>query len=152
MKNFLADTGYLIALYDRSDDPLQVQMARRSFRRIFQAAENSLVIMWPVLYETLNTRLTRRIHIVEQIERQWTKLEGTSQIQYLDDEPFRTRSLVEWRNELRRGRHYRPLSLVDRVLRNAILSPLKLSAILTFNRVDFEDVCSKREISIIPQA
>jgi len=151
MKKFLVDTGYLIALYDSSDDALRVQQARRSFRSLFQVEANSLIIMWPVLYETLNTRLSKRIDIVEQIDRDWTKMGATKQIQYVEDAGFRERALLEWRAELRRGRHYRPLSLVDRVLRNAILSPLKLNALLTFNPGDFQDVCSVKGISIFPQ-
>ena len=72
MKNFLADTGFLIASYDPSDDPALVRRAQRSFRELFEKEENSLLIVWPVLYETLNTRLTKRIHIVEEIESEWS--------------------------------------------------------------------------------
>jgi len=151
MKNFLADTGYLIALYDPSDDPLQIEKAKRSFRSLFEREGNRLIVMWPVLYETLNTRLTKRIDLVEEIDSEWAKLEARGRLQYVDDQPFRERSLLEWRNELRRGGHYRPLSLVDRVLRQAILSTLKLNAVLTFNRGDFEDVCKTKRIAIIPE-
>jgi hypothetical protein len=152
MKGFLADTGYLIALYDPSDDNRNVSKARTSFSELFEEPENSLLLAWPVLYETLNTRLSKRRDVVTRIEDGWRKLRSNNQLDFIPDQPFRDTSLAEWQNELARKRHYRPLSLVDRVLRNAITSPsTKIYALLTFNRRDFDDVCSKREVQIFPQ-
>jgi hypothetical protein len=151
MKGFIADTGYLIALYDPSDDNRNVAKARASLRELFEESENALLFTWPVLYETLNTRFSKRRDVVVQIEEGWRKLRSNNQLGFIDDRPFREVSLAEWQSEPTRKGHYRPLSLVDRVLRNAILSPsLKIQALLTFNRRDFEDVCSQREVEIFP--
>ncbi len=150
MKNFIADTGYLIALYDPSDDNRNVWSARASFRELFEETENSLLLAWPVLYETLNTRLSKRMDVVTRIEDGWRKLRSNNQLDFIDDQPFRDISLAEWQNELARKGHYRPLSLVDRVLRNAIMSPSsKIHVLLTFNRRDFEDICRKRDVEIV---
>jgi len=150
MKNFIADTGYLIALYDPSDDARNVSKANASFRDLFEEEGNALLLLWPVLYETLNTRLSKRMDVVRRIESVWRKLRSRNQLVFMDDRPFRDLSLADWEKELARRGHYRPLSLVDRVLRNAILSPsTKIHGLLTFNRKDFEDVCSKRDIEIV---
>jgi len=152
MKGFLADTGYLIALYDPSDDNRNVARARASFRELFEDEnENALLLTWPVLYETLNTRFSKRRDVVVQIEEGWRKLRSNNQLGFIDDSPFWEVSLAQWQNELNRKKHYRPLSLVDRVLRSAISSPsLKIQALLTFNRSDFEDVCGQRDVEIFP--
>jgi predicted nucleic acid-binding protein len=151
MKGFIADTGYLIALYDPSDDNRNVSRAKASFRELFEETENSLLLTWPILYETLNTRLSKRMDMVIHIENEWRKLRSNNQLGFIDDQPFREASLIEWQNEIARKGHYRPLSLVDRVLRNAILNPSsKIHALLTFNRKDFEDVCNERSVEIFP--
>jgi hypothetical protein len=153
MKALLTDTGYLIALYGPGDDYRRVEKARESFRIVFEQSQNVLVLTWPVLYETLNTKLSKRMDVVERIENEWRKLRARNQLLFIDDQPFREISLSEWQNEIRRSGHYRPLSLVDRVLRNAILSSsLKIEALLTFNVPDFADICGKRNIEIIPGA
>ena len=151
MKALLTDTGYLIALYGPGDDYRYVEKARESFRTTFERSQNALVLTWPVLYETLNTKLSKRMDVVERIENEWRKLRSRNQLLFIDDQPFREISLTEWQSEIRRAAHYRPLSLVDRVLRNAILSSsLKIDALLSFNVSDFADVCGKRNIEIIP--
>jgi hypothetical protein len=153
MKALLTDTGYLIALYGPGDDRRYVEKARESFRITFEQSQNVLVLTWPVLYETLNTKLSKRMDVVERIENEWRKLRSRNQLLFIDDQPFRETSLTEWQNEIRRSGHYRPLSLVDRVLRNAMLSSsVKIDGLLTFNLSDFADVCSKRNIEIIPGA
>jgi hypothetical protein len=151
MNGFLADTGYLIVLYDPSDDNRNVSKARGSFRELFEESENVMLLAWPVLYETLNTRLSKRRDVVIRIEAEWRKLRAGNQLAFIEDQMFRDRSLVEWQNEITRAQHFRPLSLVDRVLRKAIQSPaVKVHGLLTFNRRDFEDVCADREIAILP--
>ena len=151
MKGFIADTGFLIALYDPSDDKRNVRKANESFSDLFEETENSLFLTWPVLYEALNTRLSKRIDVVRRIEGVWRKLRSTNQLKFINDQPFRDEALIEWRNEIARKGHYRPLSLVDRVLRNVILSPsVKIHGLLTFDRKDFQDVCDKRDVEIVP--
>jgi hypothetical protein len=151
MKGFVADTGYLIALHDPYDDNRNVLTAKASFRDLFEESENSLLLTWPVLYETLNTRLSKRMDVVTRIQDSWRRLRSRNQLTFVDDQTFREASLIEWQNEIARKKHYRPLSLVDRVLRHTILSPsTKVHALLTFNRKDFEDVCGKRDVEIFP--
>jgi len=151
MKGFIADTGFLIALYHPDDDYRNASKAKASFREFFEESENSLLLTWPVLYETLNTKFSKRKDVVTRIEDSWRRLRSKKQLDFIDDQPFRQNSLNEWQMELARGRNYRPLSLVDRVLRNAILIPSpKIQALLTFNRKDFEDVCNKRNVEIFP--
>jgi hypothetical protein len=156
MKALLADTGYLMALYSRSgrgrraDDPRRVEKARDSYQSLFERAQNVLVLAWPVLYETLKTELSQR-DVAERITSEWGRLRRGNQLQFVDDRKFREPSLTDWESEVTRGAHHRPLSLVDRVLRNAILSrSLKIDALLTFNVKDFADICSKMGIQMLP--
>ena len=80
MKALLTDTGYLIALYGPGDDYHRVEKARESFRMIFEQSQNVLVLTWPVLYETLNTKLSKCMDVVERIENEWRKLRSRNQL------------------------------------------------------------------------
>jgi predicted nucleic acid-binding protein len=150
MKTLCADACYLIALYDHADS--NHSSATRSFAELFDRTPNQLVILWPILYETLSTRMARRLDRLKQIARDFERLRSRNQIGLVDDVPFRDRSFSEMFQETARPSHrYRPLSLADRVVRNMLVSRrVKVDALLTFNVRDFEDVCRKRQIEIAP--
>jgi hypothetical protein len=69
----------------------------------------------------------------------------------LFDKKLRQQALEQSFAEVdRNSGSYRPLSLVDRVVRLMLLNrKLRLHAFITFNRGDFEDVCRQRSIALI---
>ncbi len=150
MRYLCVDACYLIALYDPRD-PHHTK-AERSFKPLFENRANQFVAVWPILYETLGTRMARRQGYVESIMRDFSKFSAASRFQRLDDSPYRDDSLSEVFHEVLRPRSsYRPLSLADRVIRRVLADVnVKTDGLVTFNVPDFADVCKKRQIEILP--
>ena len=138
--SLLADTGYLIALYDERDE--YNQRAQR-IQRLLDL--HPLVLPWPVLYETLKTRFVRKPTILPRIDAIVQK--GDTFL--LDDSPYRKsayRQVVQTFQQ-------RPLSLVDALLRAVIEDEkVRISGLLTFNPGDFHDLCRKRRVELPCQA
>jgi len=137
--NLCADAGFLIGLYDDRDE--HHAEASNQFASYFQSGSNRLVIPWPILYETVSTRMARRRKSLAMLERDWKRLLLRQQLELLSDLPFREGVVEECFEGL--GDHrYRALSAVDRVVRR-ILSDRKvrIDAFITFNPGDFADVC-----------
>lgn len=65
----------------------------------------------------------------------------------LSDEAYRQRALGRvFRNQT----SWLALSLVDEVIRSALLDPnIKIEAMVTFNQGDFYDICYSRNIELI---
>lgn len=147
--NVCADACFLIALYDKKDRHHGV--ATKLFREFFESASHQLVVPWPILYETVSTRMTRRHESMTCLERDLKHLRLQNRLLMLLDMEMREQALDECFEELRRRRgSYRALSLVDRVIRLMLLDPKhRLHALITFNRDDFEDVCVRRRIRLI---
>jgi hypothetical protein len=59
MKGFLLDSSFLFALYE--DEGTQSLRARRSFANAFSRSGNVLIVVWPILYESFNTRFSSDI-------------------------------------------------------------------------------------------
>jgi len=103
----------------------------------------SIVLPWPVLYETVNTRLSRQRGNLAQF-RAIVELPDTI---LLDDSPYRSESYEMVMMTIRMGS---PLSLVDAVLRAVIDDVnVRVGAMLTFNHADFADICSKHNVELI---
>ena len=128
----LVDTGFFFAL-DNEDDPHHVAALERQE----WLEEFDVVIPWPVLYETMNTRFSRRrrrgvvsrFHVV--VARQGTLL--------IDDSPYRHGA---YGRAVQPPMRAAPVSLVDAVLL-AIIEDVNVpfAAMLTFNLRDFGVVC-----------
>ena len=125
----LVDTGYFIALHDERDEHNATAKRHESLLEL-----HPVVLPWPVLYETINTRFAKRPDVLRQIDVIVAK-ENTL---LLDDSPYRQNA---YRQVLQISPK-RPLSLVDAVLR-AIIEDVnvRISTLLTFNEKDFYDVC-----------
>lgn len=125
----LVDTGYFIALHDERDEH---NATAKRHERLLEL--HSVVLPWPVLYETINTRFAKRPGVLMQIDA----IVAKNNTLLLDDSPYRE---TAYRQVLQTSRK-RPLSLVDAVLRAVIEDVnVKVSALLTFNAGDFYDVC-----------
>jgi predicted nucleic acid-binding protein len=151
MKNICVDACFLIALYDPHDKDHVA--ARTLFEQLFDESRHRMIVPWPILYETVSTRLARRSESVQWLHREWTMLQRQKRLEPLFDRKLRQRALDETFGEMVRGANYRALSLVDRVIRLMLQSSkLRLNAFITFNRGDFEDVCRARRIQLVDEA
>ncbi|MFP2924206.1 hypothetical protein ACLESO_03100 [Pyxidicoccus sp. 3LG] len=150
--NVCVDACFMLALYDKKDGHHAV--ATELFQKFFDASSHQLVVPWPILYETVSTRMARRRESMEFLERDLIRLRMRNRLVMLFDRKLREQALGECFDELKRpGSSYRALSLVDRVMRLMLLNPKhRLHALITFNKDDFEDVCRSRKIQLIDQS
>lgn len=139
--NVCADAGFLIGLYDSTDE--HHDEAATLFANLFASSSNRLVIPWPILYETVSTRMARRRKGLMLFERDWRRLFLQHRLELLSDLPFRERVIEECFEGLEMSR-YRALSAADRVVRKMLADArLRIDAFVTFNAPDFVDVCRK---------
>jgi hypothetical protein len=137
-KNLLLDSGFWYALYD-TRDPSHQQAADFAEYLDFY----TLLIPWPSLYETLNTRFVRRHAWLPPFEKYVHRQASV----ILSDELYRDMAL---NNVLSIVRGWRAMSLVDMVIRLMIADlNIKIDAMMTFNQNDFADICATRHIEII---
>ena len=143
MKTVCLDTSFLIALYDDRDQ--YHGPATRHFVKYLDRTRNSLLSPWPIVYETLRTRLVRNQQRLRRFRRDWLRFQREGRLTLLDDLPFRDEALNDCLAEADRIRGtYRTLSLVDRVIRALLADTgLKIDYFFTFNERDFADVCRK---------
>lgn len=149
MITICVDAGFLIALYDEAD--AYHSQANDYFTDYFASTQNHLLIAWPILYETISTRMVRNRRRMDNFNRDWKTFQLQQRLILLDDREFRESAIDECFAETRNSlQHYRSLSLTDRVLRN-ILSEIniKIDLFITFNVRDFYDVCGKFGRTII---
>ena len=149
MSEICVDSVFLLGLYDDRDQ-YHVR-AKELFVAYFNNTANRLLVPWPVLYETISTRLVRHERNLALLERDWRILAGRRQLILLDDRPHRQAAIDERFREVRvEGRRRRPLSLTDRVLRRMLgEQSIKVDALVTFNVADFADVCRRLRLDVI---
>ena len=137
-KNLLLDSGFWYALYD-ARDPFHEQANAFAKHLDFY----TLLIPWPSLYETLNTRFVRHPEWLRPFEKY---VHRSSSVR-LPDELYRDMGLD---SVLSIVRGWRSISLVDMVIRLMLVDPnIKIDAVVTFNQNDFVDICATRQIDII---
>ncbi len=143
MTTICVDSGFLIGLYDERDD--HHSEAKKIFVQYFEAAQNRLIVPWPILYESVSTQIAKNRKRMDIFYRDWKTLYSQKRLELLDDKPFREKSINESFEEISRDpHHYRGLSLTDRVIRNVLSEPdLKIDYFITFNYGDFVDVCKR---------
>ena len=143
MRYVCVDSGFLIGLYgDR--DQYRVE-ASSHFSRLFGSGNNRLVIPWPILYESVSTRLAKNARGMLRLERDWKRLGRLNRLKVLPDELYRANVIQDCFEQLQTPPHLRRnLSAVDRVIRNILADPrMQISAFVTFNPGDFADVCEQ---------
>lgn len=139
MQRVLVDSGFFFALVETRDQHHVEALDKQEWLDLFSA-----VLPWPILYETINTRLVRDPDKVAQFER----LANAPETEFIDDSRYRDAAYedVIARAKARRS----PLSLVDAIMHSIITDPdIKVDAILTFNLSDFGIVCSERGVAIL---
>lgn len=134
----LVDTGFFFALRDRRD---QHHAGAGAKKHLLDSSR--IILPWPVLYETLNTRFVGLPGAIDWLDR--LVLSPTTEL--LDDSQYRDRSYRTVSANARRGRR---LSLVDTVLRSIIEDvDVRVAGLLTFNPRDFADVCRQHRIEML---
>lgn len=139
-KYILTDTCFWIGLIDDTDQH------HNDSTEISGVVEDSILILpYPCLYETVNTKLTRnkkRLELFEQLIRK-------SNVKLIGDSKYRELALDK---VFSRNREYDDYShsLVDAVIREIILDiNVKIDYLISFNERDFIDVCIKRNIEFL---
>ncbi len=136
-KTILTDTGFWYALYDPRD-AYHSQAEKRE--DILQTS--TLLLPWPCLYETFNTRFAKNRMAVRRFEA----LLRQPPVVRLPDEPYREAAL----EAAITSAASRSISLVDMVIR-LILDDISVRkhGLLTFNQKDFSDLCRKHRIEML---
>jgi len=136
-KRVLLDTCFWFALYEARDAHHEEAMLLAD-----DLALDNLVIPWPCLYETLNTRFVGR---AERLVSFRALLRRPS-VTLLHDEAYRERALA---SVLEPGRGGMQVSLVDAVIREMLRDlSIRLDVMVTFNERDFLDLCVARNIEL----
>jgi predicted nucleic acid-binding protein len=139
MENVLTDTGLWYALFDARD-----QYHERANEKAEYLDMLHIILPWPILYETLRTRLVRNRESLRLFEN----FLSTLGITYLDDAEYRDAALrMSFDSSLN---HFRPLSLVDCLIRLVLNDVnVRVDYFVTFNEGDFEDICRARSIKFL---
>ena len=133
----LVDTGFFFALHTKSD-PYHVDA--ESKKNLLDTSQ--LILPWPVLYETLNTKFVGTLGAIDWFDR----LVQSPTTLLLDDTGYRDACYQTVLSESSRKRR---LSLVDTILRSIIEDTnVRVARILTFNHRDFVDVCQQHQVEI----
>jgi|SRR2546421_841625 predicted nucleic acid-binding protein len=140
MASILVDTGVWYALCDSRDRTVSQEVIDDLYARV---KAHSIIMPWPIAYETLRTRFVHNRLALERFEREMR----SQRINQVDDAPYRQEALaLSIESSLRRRR---PLSMVDCVLRLLIDDvSTKIRYVVTFNQPDFVDVCRRRQIEL----
>ena len=138
-ENILIDTGFWIALYNERD------AYHETANEIMEVVQDTtLLIPWPSLYETVNTRLSKNKNGIINFE---TLIKRPNTI-LLDDSEYKENALdYSMENSTK---SIRPISLVDSIIREVLSDvSLKIDYLITFNVNDFIDVCAVRKIDVL---
>ncbi len=133
MKRLIVDTGIWYAFLDKKDSK------HAYVEEIGDIMENhQLLVPYPSLYETINTRLMRNQY--KQADNLFLYLNNQDKVVLVPDDAYREKALEAVQNKLKTNKAY---SLVDMIIRlmmeDDTLGP---RAVMTFNVSDFAGVNS----------
>ncbi len=135
----LADTGYWIALFDPRETDYATVVGTEDLIELL-----TLVVPWPLLYETLRTRFVRRRDWVARLDQRLKR----PNVAFIDDRDYCEEAYslaVEYSTRLRR-----PISMVDMLCRLLIADPnVRIDYLLTINPADFHDVCTSNKVQML---
>ena len=147
MKTILADTCFWFAYYGTRNDSMYAK-AGEIYKWYFDN-DSSILLPYPVLYETINTKLVRDKNFLAAQDF-LKKIKNTDRYQKLADEKYRDTALN--RIIIEQGNKQRRFSYVDSILRMILEdTSIKVNVFVTFNTGDFIDVCEKRGIRLIDE-
>ena len=136
-KNIVVDSGFWFALFNERDEhhnnALQIETSLDQL---------NLVIPWPTLYETINTRFVKNTKCKTGLKRY---IDRPSTIK-VNDTPYKEDALITIMDIYSK----RQFSAVDHIIRQILEDPdVNTDALITFNPADFYDVCYKNNIELI---
>ncbi len=137
--SILVDSGFFFALFDPRDPYHDSAVEKLDYLEVF-----SLAVPWPIIYETFNTRFSRRPNTVARFKR----ILAQPHTELLDDTNYRREALANaYRSAVSR---IMAVSLVDAILFE-ILNDInvRIHGMLTFNHRDFAGVCRTNGVEII---
>ncbi len=135
----LVDSGFFFALFEPRDSHHEEAVERLDYLEVF-----SLVVPWPIVYETFNTRFSRRPNTIVRFER----ILARPHTELLDDTNYRQEAFDNAYRSAVSG--VMSVSLVDAILLE-ILNDInvKIHGMLTFNHRDFAGTCRANGVEII---
>ena len=135
----LVDSGFFFALFDPRDQYHNEARKKQEWLEML-----SVVIPWPILYETINTRFARRLGTIAQ----FASVIHAPETEFLDDSPYRLEAYEDTLAQAKSPDN--AMSLVDSVL-CAILDDtnVRIGAMLTFNLRDFEHLCRIQGVELL---
>lgn len=136
-KTVLTDSGFWYALYEPRD-----QYHAQAEQKADLLQTSTLLLPWPCLYETFNTRFAKNRIAVRRFEVMLRQ----PHVVRLPDEPYREAALEAAITTAAT----RSMALVDMVIR-LILDDINVRkhGLLTFNQRDFSDLCRKHRIEML---
>ena len=146
MNNILVDTGFWFAYLGTRKDSLQ-EKAIELYNYFISPNSNKVIIPYPVLYETINTKLLKDKN---KKASDWflKELVRNPMFERIPDKNYREPAFNCTIGPTRN----RGISLVDNILRVMMEDKmLKIDALITFNAGDFLDICKKQGIQLIDQ-
>ena len=138
-KTVLVDSGFWYALYNKGDGYHEQAQTKQ------ELLENvNVLIPWPVLYETLNSRFAKNNVGL----RSFDVLLRQGHVIRFPDEAYRDAALEAcFQMALKQ---LRPIALVDMVIRLIVEDRnVRKHGLLTFNSRDFVDVCTRYRIEML---
>lgn len=139
MNNILIDTCFWYALFDPRDSDHEKAIELLPYLDL-----GYLIIPYPTLYETINTRFSRNRAWVEEFE----KILKNKNVQFIEDIEYKENALsLTFDSTLNKKRAF---SLVDMVIRLMLEDVnIKIDYLISFNTGDFIDLCHKKGIKLI---
>lgn len=144
MRNVLVDSGFWFAHLGTRQDNLK-PVANKIYERLM-ILECNVIIPFPSLYETINTKLLRDKN---KAAADWflKQLNENNRFIKVYDDAYRDLAFKSTTSNRGRG-----ISLVDNILRVMMYdSNLNIDTLITFNTGDFVDVCISRGIECVDQ-
>jgi len=139
MNNIIIDTGYWYALFDARD---KYHVDANELADYLELG--NILIPYPTLYESINTRFSKRPEWMEEFK----KIIERDNVTLIDDSDYKESALnLTFESTLLQNR---PISLVDTIIRIMLDDTnLKIDYLLSFNIGDFFDICQRRRIEFI---
>ena len=141
MKYALTDTGFWFALFNDRDR--HHTEAVNIHKRI--QFPTKILIPWPILYETLNTKFVKRSESL----RKFGNIVTDPNVKCIDDSPYREEALS---TTLRERRRFPKMSMVDCLLYLMMQrGEFRIAHFVTFDGGGhFGQICAKKGIEILP--
>jgi predicted nucleic acid-binding protein len=137
--SLLVDTCFWFAYYESKD-----KFHRHAQEKASYLEKANILMPWPSLYETLNTRFVKKTEYIKDFDG----IARRPSAILIDDTPYRDNAYTLTWSAALQGK--RPISLADMVIRLLLDNiNIKIDYMLTFNKKDFFDVCNARSINIL---